>query len=184
MLHSLRKIIQAVSAAEDLDSALKLVVHHVRRAMRTDVCSIYLHFPQTDNYVLMASEGLNQASIGQACLPSGKGLVGLVGLKSETINLKRAAEHPNFHYVQETGEEAFSSFLGVPIIHHRKVLCNLVVTISCACRSMSMCITTCIIPTVYRWYVYVLIPLVPSCTLMCIRGYVYVLIPLWVRGNG
>ena len=127
MLHSLRKIIQAVSAAEDLDSALKLVVHQVRRAMRTDVCSIYLHFPQTDNYVLMASEGLNQASIGQACLPSGKGLVGLVGLKSETINLKRAAEHPNFHYVQETGEEAFSSFLGVPIIHHRKVLGILVV---------------------------------------------------------
>jgi phosphotransferase system enzyme I (PtsP) len=122
MLHSLRKIIQAVSAAEDLQSALKLVVHQVRRAMRTDVCSIYLYFPQTDNYVLMASEGLNQASIGLASLASGKGLVGLVGFKAETINLKRAAEHPNFHYVQETGEEAFSSFLGVPIIHHRKVL--------------------------------------------------------------
>ena len=127
MLHNLRKIIQAVSAAEDLQSALKLVVHHVRRAMRTDVCSIYLHFPQTDNYVLMASEGLNQASIGRACLPSGKGLVGLVGLKAETINLRRAAEHPNFYYVQETGEEAFSSFLGVPIVHHRKVLGILVV---------------------------------------------------------
>ena len=127
MLHSLRKIIQAVSAAEDLQSALKLVVHQVRRAMRTDVCSIYLHFPQTDNYVLMASEGLNQASIGRACLPSGKGLVGLVGHKAEPVNLKRAAEHPNFHYVQETGEEAFNSFLGVPIIHHRKVLGILVV---------------------------------------------------------
>ena len=127
MLHSLRKIIQAVSAAEDLQSALKLVVHHVRRAMRTDVCSIYLYFPQTDNYVLMASEGLNQASIGKAFLPSGKGLVGLVGLKAETINLTRAAEHPNFYYVQETGEEAFNSFLGVPIVHHRKVLGILVV---------------------------------------------------------
>ena len=127
MLHSLRKIIQTVSAAEDLQSALKLVVHHVRRAMRTDVCSIYLYFPQTDNYVLMASEGLNQASIGKAFLPSGKGLVGLVGLKAETINLTRAAEHPNFYYVQETGEEAFNSFLGVPIVHHRKVLGILVV---------------------------------------------------------
>ena len=127
MLHNLRKIIQAVSSAEDLQSALKIVVHHVRRAMRTDVCSIYLHFPQTDNYVLMASEGLNQASIGRAFLSSGKGLVGLVGLKAETINLKRAADHPNFHYVQETGEEAFSSFLGVPIVHHRKVLGILVV---------------------------------------------------------
>ena len=96
MLHSLRKIIQAVSAAEDLQSALKLVVHHVRRAMRTDVCSIYLYFPQTDNYVLMASEGLNQASIGKAFLPSGKGLVGLVGLKAYTIKLTRAAETPHF----------------------------------------------------------------------------------------
>jgi phosphotransferase system enzyme I (PtsP) len=127
MLHSLRKIIQAVSSAEDLQSALKVVVHQVRRAMRTDVCSIYLHFPQTDNYVLMASEGLNQAAIGVAYLPSGKGLVGLVGLKAEPVNIIRAAEHPNFHYVQETGEEAFSSFLGVPIIHHRKVLGILVV---------------------------------------------------------
>jgi phosphotransferase system enzyme I (PtsP) len=127
MLHSLRKIIQAVSSAEDLQSALKLVVNQVRRAMRTDVCSIYLHFPQTDNYVLMATEGLNQGAIGKACLPSGKGLVGLVGLKAETINITRAADHPSFHYVQETGEEAFNSFLGVPIVHHRKVLGILVV---------------------------------------------------------
>lgn len=60
MLHSLRKIIQAVSAAEDLQSALNLVVHQVRRAMRTDVCSIYLHFPKLTITCSWRAKGLTK----------------------------------------------------------------------------------------------------------------------------
>ncbi len=46
---------------------------------------------------------------------------------AEPINLQDASLHPSFHYLQETGEEEFHAFLGVPIIHHRSVLGVLVV---------------------------------------------------------
>ncbi|MBT4213087.1 MAG: phosphoenolpyruvate--protein phosphotransferase, partial [Porticoccaceae bacterium] len=51
-----------------------------------------------------------------------EGLVGLVAAKEEPLNLQDADQHPNFAYFEETGEAPFHSFLGVPIIHHRKVL--------------------------------------------------------------
>ncbi|MCM2331792.1 MAG: hypothetical protein NDI70_10885, partial [Pseudomonas sagittaria] len=42
MLHTLRKIIQEVNSARDLDTALTIIVERVRAAMGTQVCSVYL----------------------------------------------------------------------------------------------------------------------------------------------
>ncbi len=130
MLNSIRKIIQSVNAAKDLQTALDLIVHQVRRSMRADVCSVYLHFPQTNNFILMATEGLNQAAL-KIALSADQGLVGLVASRSEPINLEDAASHPNYRYIEATGEEQFCGFLGVPIIHHRKVLGTLIIQQRC-----------------------------------------------------
>ena len=127
MLELLRKIVQEVGVAPDLESALNLIVHRVQRAMKTQVCSVYLFDPRDQHYVLMASEGLNPESVGAVRLSAGEGLVGLVVDRAEPINLEKAAQHPAFKYVEATGEEQFNSFLGVPVIHHRNVLGVLVV---------------------------------------------------------
>ncbi len=126
MLNSLRSIVQEVNAARDLNSALKIIVTRVKAAMVTEVCSIYLR-DGADAYVLMATDGLNTAAVGQVRLELNEGLVGLVAAREEPINLDRAESHPKFQYFPETGEERFSSFLGVPIIHQRKVLGVLIV---------------------------------------------------------
>ena len=70
----------------------------------------------------MASKGLRGESIGKVRLAMREGLVGLVAAREEPLNLENADKHPNFAYFEETGESPFHSFLGVPIIHHRKVL--------------------------------------------------------------
>lgn len=127
MLTTLRNIVQEVSSASDLQVALQVIVQRVRGAMKTEVCSVYLYDPEKTSYTLMASEGLNASSVGQVTLAHCQGLVGQVGQREEPINLEDAAAHPNFHYIRETGEERFTSFLGVPIIHHRKNLGVLVV---------------------------------------------------------
>ncbi|WP_299182194.1 phosphoenolpyruvate--protein phosphotransferase [uncultured Neptuniibacter sp.] len=127
MLDVLRKIVQEVSVAPDLESVLNLIVRRIQRSMKTEVCSTYLFDPSDQRYVLMASEGLNQEAIGSVRLSASEGLVGLVVARAEPINLENAADHPAFKYVESTGEERFSSFLGVPIIHHRDVLGVLVV---------------------------------------------------------
>lgn len=122
MLETLRRIVQEVNSAPDLTTALEVMVARVRASMGTEVCSIYLLDHQDNRYFLMATEGLKKEAIGTATLGFSEGLVGQVGMREEPINLDDAPSHPKFRYLQETGEEPFHSFLGVPIIHHRKVL--------------------------------------------------------------
>src|SRR5690606_17277867 len=78
-------------------------------------------------YVLMASQGLDAAAVGRASLSPQEGLVGLVAQRAEPVNLENASDHPRYHYIPETREEEFESFLGVPVIHHAQVLGVLVV---------------------------------------------------------
>lgn len=127
MLETLRRIVQEVNAAPDLSAALEVMVSRVRKSMGTEVCSIYLLDHGANRYYLMATEGLNKSAVGNATLHFSEGLVGQVGMREEPINLDDAPSHPKFRYLQETGEEPFHSFLGVPIIHHRKLLGVLVV---------------------------------------------------------
>ena len=127
MLERLREIVQEVNAAKDLKSALDIIVSRVQTVMNTQVCSVYLLDTDLNSHVLMASEGLNESAVGHVSLQLGEGLVGLVAQNAEPVNLEDAPAHPRYHYISETGEEQFHSFLGVPIIHHRNVLGVLVV---------------------------------------------------------
>lgn len=127
MLNTLRKIVQEVNAAKDLKSALGIIVQRVREAMGSQVCSVYLLDPETNRFVLMATEGLNKKAIGKVSMAPNEGLVGLVGTREEPLNLEHASEHPRYRYFAETGEERYASFLGSPIIHHRKVMGVLVI---------------------------------------------------------
>jgi phosphotransferase system enzyme I (PtsP) len=127
MLDMLRAIVQEVNTAADLEAALRIIVRRVRDAMGTEVCTVYMCDPKTGRYVLSATEGLNKAEIGKAGLPAGQGLVGQVAEREEPINLEDATSHPSFQLIPGIGEEPFSAFLGVPIIHHREVLGVLVV---------------------------------------------------------
>jgi len=127
MLSILRSIVQEVNSARDLQEALDVIVLRVQKAMETEVCSVYLLDPATNRYILMATEGLYQQAVGQVSLGYSEGLIGLVGSREEPINLEDAPSHPRYRYFPETGEERFRSFLGVPIIHHRRVLGVLVV---------------------------------------------------------
>ncbi|MAY15417.1 MULTISPECIES: phosphoenolpyruvate--protein phosphotransferase [Oceanospirillaceae] len=127
MLDILRRIVQEVSSATDLSDALKVVVARIRAAMNTEVCSVYLFDPESKRYVLMATEGLKQEAVGRVSLSSSQGLVGLVGSREEPINVDNAPTHPRFHFLSETGEDPFLSFLGVPIIHHKRLMGVMVV---------------------------------------------------------
>ena len=127
MLNTLRKIVQEVNAAKDLKAALGIIVQRVREAMDSQVCSVYLLDPETNRFVLMATEGLNKKAIGKVSMAPNEGLVGLVGTREEPLNLEHASEHPRYRYFAETGEERYASFLGAPIIHHRKVMGVLVI---------------------------------------------------------
>ena len=127
MLNTLRKIVQEVNAAKDLKAALTIIVQRVKETMGSQVCSVYLLDPESNRFVLMATDGLNKRAIGKVSMSPNEGLVGLVGSREEPLNLEHASEHPRYRYFAETGEERYASFLGAPIIHHRRVMGVLVV---------------------------------------------------------
>lgn len=121
MLDALRRIVQEVSAADDLATALEIMVQRVRQGVKTQAATIYLIDNHRSEYVLMATEGLNLEAAGVIRVGLDKGLVGLVGRREEPINLDDATSHPCFFHHPNAGEERYHAFLGVPIIHHRRL---------------------------------------------------------------
>lgn len=127
MLEILRRIVQEVNAAGDLDQVLAIIVRQIKEAMVVDVASVYLADFEHDQHVLMLSEGLKVAENATIRLTRDEGLVGLVAQRAEPVNVGVGSKHPNYKHIPDIGEEPFQAFLGVPIIHQRKVLGVLVV---------------------------------------------------------
>ncbi|MFM9500867.1 hypothetical protein ACKI1Q_45795, partial [Streptomyces galilaeus] len=65
MLATLRAIAESVSQQANLDSALACFVKMVKEAMQTECCSIYFADYSQDDFVLMATQGLNPAAVGK-----------------------------------------------------------------------------------------------------------------------
>jgi phosphotransferase system enzyme I (PtsP) len=122
MLDILRRIVQEVNSAPDLDQALQIIVQRVRESVGVDVASVYLKDEDRGQYVLSATEGLHKDAIGNVHFYLHEGLVGMVGEREEPVNLEDASTHPRYRFASETGEQRFHGFLGVPIIQHGKVL--------------------------------------------------------------
>ncbi len=117
LLRRLREIMAEPASAQDrLDRLVKLIAAN----MVAEVCSIYLR--RAGNLLeLFATEGLNRAAVHRTRMRPGEGLVGAVAESAEPINLSEAPSHPRFSYRPETGEDPFSSFLGVPIVRGGQV---------------------------------------------------------------
>ena len=126
-LKTLRLIFQEASDLQQPLQLLELIVSRVQTAMGAEVCSVYLMNEETDELVLMATRGLDPASVGKVRLPRGEGLVGQIARQQCLLNVPEASAHPSFRYFPETGEESFHSFLGAPIISFRRLLGVIVV---------------------------------------------------------
>ncbi len=122
MLDTLRRLVEEMSGAADLDEALDLLVCRVKQVMAIDACSIYLDISGSGDLVLMATDGLDPASVGNVRVHFSEGLVGLVAKRKEPLNLEDLSAHPHYRYLPKKGDDNFNAFLGVPIVHFRNVL--------------------------------------------------------------
>jgi len=92
------------------------VVALIARRFQTDVCSAYLLEPDRANLVLAASLGLRPECIGTLHMAIQEGLAGLVAEQVRPLAVEQVDRHPRFKYFREAGEDAYKSFLGVPLI--------------------------------------------------------------------
>ncbi|MEP3889748.1 MAG: phosphoenolpyruvate--protein phosphotransferase [Hellea sp.] len=122
----MRAIRAAMEGTESVQERLDDFVQAISKAMRVKVASIYL-FRQGEDLELSATQGLKKSAVHKTRLKPGEGLVGHVALTARPLNLADAPSHPLFSYRPETGEDPFSSFLGVPILRGGRTLGVLVV---------------------------------------------------------
>ncbi len=92
------------------------VVALIAKRFQTDVCSVYLLEPDRANLVLAATVGLRPQCIGTLRMAIHEGLAGLVAEQVRPVAEEQARKHPRFKYFSEAGEDAYQSFLGVPLI--------------------------------------------------------------------
>ena len=111
LLGRLREALASEAAGQE---RLDKVVDLIAESMQTEVCSIYL-FRDAETLELCASEGLKAEAVHQTRMRIGEGLVGRVAQKGSPINTADAPSARGFRFMPETGEEIYSSFLGVPI---------------------------------------------------------------------
>ncbi|MGO9134573.1 MAG: phosphoenolpyruvate--protein phosphotransferase [Methylovirgula sp.] len=123
LLRRLREVMaEPISAQERLDK----IVIHIAANMVAEVCSVYV-LKADGRLELFATEGLNREAVHLTTMRAGEGLVGLIAETAEPLALADAQHHPSFSYRPETGEEIYSSFLGVPILRGGNTLGVLVV---------------------------------------------------------
>jgi len=77
MIVTLRQFVQKVSTAKHLNDALDIIVHRVKAALPIDACAVYLTDMESHQYVLMAADGFNPASIGEVRIDRQDGLLGM-----------------------------------------------------------------------------------------------------------
>jgi phosphotransferase system enzyme I (PtsP) len=122
LLRKLREIMEAGGQAQE---RLDRLVAMVASTMVADVCSIYL--TRGDVHELFATQGLRPDAVHRTRLKHGEGLVGLVAETACPLNIADAPHHERFSYRPETGEDPYSSFLGVPIVRSERTFGVLVV---------------------------------------------------------
>ena len=75
MLGQLRRIVQDVAQEPSLASALAGLVSNVKNALQTECCSVYLADYQQQQFMLMATDGLNPDAIGKVAIGFSEGLI-------------------------------------------------------------------------------------------------------------
>jgi len=119
-LKTLSTIAQIIQKSDPSENPLAHVVMVVRQQMNVDVCSLYLL--QGKDLVLIATDGLDPASVGRVRMSIHQGLTGLAVEKLQPIIVRDAENHPRFKYFPETGEEKFRTFAALPLMQRDKVV--------------------------------------------------------------
>ncbi|MBB43822.1 MAG: phosphoenolpyruvate--protein phosphotransferase [Rhodospirillaceae bacterium] len=116
----LRRVKLVMSGEGTAAQRLDALVEAIANELLCEVCTVYV-LRAGEVLELFATQGLNRDAVHKTRLRVGEGLVGNIAANARPLNLQEAQCHSDFAYRPETGEEAFRSFLGVPIIRTGRV---------------------------------------------------------------
>lgn len=114
----LEDISRIVVSSHRLQETLDHITSLLADRMRVEVCSLYLL--EQGRLVLRSSRGLQPSAVGAVSMAPEEGLTGLTFEVGQPVNVADALTHPRCKFFPGIGEEAFHSYLGVPLLHHQR----------------------------------------------------------------
>lgn len=126
-LSTLTSLVEQIARTQDPTAMMSTIVQRLSELLNVEVCSIYLCTPERDSLILAATQGLAPAAAGHVQLAVNEGLVGHIAGTLSSVNLADAPADDRFVYIPETHEMAYHRFLGVPLLHLRKLVGVIVV---------------------------------------------------------
>ncbi|VVS91417.1 phosphoenolpyruvate--protein phosphotransferase [Desulfoluna spongiiphila] len=123
----LEEILETMTDSENPEQSLDRIVGMIAGRFATEVCSVYAYNPYGNSLHLKATVGLSSESVGMIEMDVNEGLTGMVIETMAPVFIVNPSAHPRYKYYEGSGEEVYKTYLGVPLIYHRKVLGALVV---------------------------------------------------------
>ncbi len=118
LLKNIRRVIRKSGTTDDKMNA---IVTLIAEGIKVEVCSCYVMRPG-DVLELFATKGLDAKSVHETFLRVGEGLVGEIALKRKPQAFENIWDHASFVFKPGTGEKAFHSLAGVPILRENVLL--------------------------------------------------------------
>ncbi|TWU58793.1 Phosphoenolpyruvate-protein phosphotransferase [Rubripirellula tenax] len=119
-LSTLEDISKLILQSQGLEETLRNIVRLVAGRMQTEVCSIYLL--DDERLVLRATIGLALDAVGRISLGLDEGLIGYTAETRNVVNVDEPQSHPRFHYIADSNEEIYHSFLGIPLHDRQRMI--------------------------------------------------------------
>ncbi|MDA3811590.1 MAG: GAF domain-containing protein [Spirochaetaceae bacterium] len=116
LICSISELSNLFKGKTNIQGFLSKVTSTVAEHMKCDSCSVFIVDDVAEELVLEATEGLNKDFIGKLRLKPGEGLTGQALKEEKTILEKEGVNNPKFRQIEGFGEEAYKSFLAVPIL--------------------------------------------------------------------
>ncbi|CAN5143218.1 phosphoenolpyruvate--protein phosphotransferase [soil metagenome] len=116
LLLTLEEVSQLVSHSHHAGETLANIVTLIQARFCTDVCSVYLYEPESNDLLMRATVGLKPESVGHVRMRIDEGLTGLVAEQMRPVMVEDASSHPRFKFFPQAGEEPYHSFLGIPLV--------------------------------------------------------------------
>lgn len=96
------------------------IVADIAARFRVDVCTVYKFHEDARQLELIATKGLKRTAVGYR-MSINQGLTGKVAREKRPVSVKHPATHPEYHFVQGSGEENLESYLGLPLLEFGQV---------------------------------------------------------------
>ncbi len=122
----LKQLRQVTEGQNEVAVKLSKIIRIIAEQTSSDAASVYVAVD--DNYLeLFASCGLNETAEHRLTIRYGEGLIGEVAKTTRSLAASEASKHPKYAYKAELGEDAYHSFLGVPLIRWNRSIGVLVI---------------------------------------------------------